>query len=162
MQTRPTRHPVWTVFLGPWCWRPTRPEGQLFGAHRERGRCLPQEDFTTTESSLYTSFYLRVNELPSSDARIVPISNSGTTVGNLQLRSNGALRLRNGSTQILSDSTTLDTGTLYRIGILQRRGIGSNAVLAGLSGNWRRGVWVAVRLHTHRHLDDTTQPATPV
>jgi hypothetical protein len=57
------------------------------------------------------------------------ISNSGTTVGNLQLTSSGALQLRNGSTQIGSNSATLSVGTLYRIGIHQKKGAGGNAVL---------------------------------
>jgi hypothetical protein len=92
------------------------------------GSSYLQEDVTAT-NDLYISFYLRINALPSSDARIALISNAGTTVGNIVLRSNGALRLRNGSTQIGSDSAPLSVGTLYRIGLRQKQGSGGNAAL---------------------------------
>jgi hypothetical protein len=93
------------------------------------GSSYLQEGFTAADD-LYVSFYLRVNALPSADTRIALISNGGTTLGNLVLRSNGALRLRNESAQITPDSTLLvNVGTLYRIGIHQKKGTGGNAML---------------------------------
>jgi hypothetical protein len=87
-----------------------------------------QEDFGAADD-LYISFLLRLNALPSADVRLVLISNAGTTVGNLVVRAGGALRLRNGTATIGSDSASLEVGKLYRIGIRQRRGNGSNALL---------------------------------
>jgi len=59
----------------------------------------------------------------------VLISNAGTTVGNLLLRTTGALRLRNSSTTAGVDSAPLAVGALYRVGVHQQRGAGSTAVL---------------------------------
>jgi hypothetical protein len=87
-----------------------------------------QENFSAADD-LYVSLALRVNALPSADTRILLISNNGTTVGNLVLRSNGALRLRNASTTIGADSAPLSVGTTYRVGIHQKRGSGGNGVL---------------------------------
>jgi hypothetical protein len=86
------------------------------------------EESFTSSADLYLSLYLRVNALPSSDTRIVLVSNAGTSVGNLVLRNTGILTLRNGSTSIGS-SAALTTGTLYRVGLRQRLGTGGNAVL---------------------------------
>jgi hypothetical protein len=79
--------------------------------------------------TLYVSFYLKVHERPSSDTRIALISSSGTTIGNLLLRSTGTLRLRNGSTTIGAESAALAVGTVYRVGLRQQKGSGGNAVL---------------------------------
>jgi hypothetical protein len=87
-----------------------------------------QEDFTAVDN-LYLSFYLKVNTLPTSDLRIALVSNSGTTVGELLLRTNGALRLRNAGTTVGTDSAALAAGTVYRIGLVQKKGTGGNAVL---------------------------------
>jgi hypothetical protein len=87
-----------------------------------------QEDFTAVDN-LFVSFYLKVNTLPTSDLRIALISNSGTTVGELLLRSNGSLRLRNAGTTIGSDSAALAAGTIYRIGLVQKKGTGGDALL---------------------------------
>ncbi|MBI5031561.1 MAG: hypothetical protein HZB51_13620 [Chloroflexi bacterium] len=92
------------------------------------GSAYLNENFTGVDD-IYVSFYLKVNSLPTADARIVLISNAGTTVGNLLLRTTGALRLRNGSTTIGVDTVPLTVGTLYRVGIHQRRGTGGNAML---------------------------------
>jgi hypothetical protein len=89
-----------------------------------------REDFPAA-TDVYVSLYLKVNALPSSDVRFVMFSDQGTTVGNIVLRSNGVLRLRNGATQIGADSAPLSTGTLYRIGLHQKAGTGSDAVLEG-------------------------------
>jgi hypothetical protein len=63
--------------------------------------------------------------------RIPLISNAGTSVGNIVLRPSGALRLRHASTTIGSESTPLSVGRVYRVGVHQKRGAGSNAVLEG-------------------------------
>jgi hypothetical protein len=80
---------------------------------------------------LYVSFYLKLNSLPASDQRILLISDAGTSVGNILLRTNGALRLRNASNTIGLDTAPLQTGTVYRVGIRQESGTGGNAVLEG-------------------------------
>jgi hypothetical protein len=59
----------------------------------------------------------------------VLFSNEGTTVGNLLLRSTGALQLRNASTAVGPVSTALQVGAIYRIGLHQKRGSGANAIL---------------------------------
>jgi hypothetical protein len=89
-----------------------------------------QENFTAVDE-LYVSFYLRINSLPTADVRIALISNAGTTVGNIVLRTTGTLRLRNGTTAIGADSAPLTAGTLYRVGLRQKRGTGGNAILEG-------------------------------
>jgi hypothetical protein len=86
------------------------------------------EDFVGVDE-LFVSFYLRLNARPASDARIAFISNAGTTVGNVVLRPTGALRLRVGSTTIGGETAPLATGTIYRLGLHQKRGAGGNAVL---------------------------------
>jgi hypothetical protein len=92
------------------------------------GSAYLNENFTGVDD-LYVSFYLKVNSLPSGDARLALISNVGTTVGNLVLRTTGALRLRNGSTTIGLDSAPLTVGSVYRVGLHQRRGTGANGQL---------------------------------
>ncbi len=87
-----------------------------------------QEDFTAVDS-LYMSFYVQINARPTSDLRIALISNAGTTLGELLLRSNGTLRLRNAGVIVGADSAALTNGTIYRIGIVQKKGTGGNAVL---------------------------------
>jgi hypothetical protein len=87
-----------------------------------------QETFADADD-ISVSLYLRLEALPSTDSRIVLFSNDGTTVGSLLLLSGGALQLRNASTAIDSPSDALRAGTLYRIGLHQKRGSGSNAVL---------------------------------
>ena len=61
--------------------------------------------------------------------RILHLSNGGTTVGNIQLRANGKLRLRNDASAVGSETAALSTNTLYRIGLRQRQGSGSDAIL---------------------------------
>jgi hypothetical protein len=87
-----------------------------------------QETFADVDD-ISVSFYLRLDALPSADTRIVLLSNDGTTVGNLLLRRDGTLLLRTASTAIGSPSAALRAGTLYRLGLHQKRGSGSNAVL---------------------------------
>jgi hypothetical protein len=92
------------------------------------GSAYLEETFTQVDD-LSVSFYFRLNALPASDVRIALISTAGTSVGNVLLRQNGALRLRYGSTTIGADTPPLAIGTLYRLGLHQKRGTGGNAVL---------------------------------
>jgi len=87
------------------------------------------ENFSGADD-VYMSFYLRVNAVPGGDVRVALVSNAGTSVGSLVLRSNGALRLKNGATTIGVDSPALVVGAVYRVGVHQKkRGTGANAVL---------------------------------
>jgi hypothetical protein len=87
-----------------------------------------QEDFSGVDN-LFVSFVLKINALPSSASRLMLISNSGTTIGNLLLNPNGSLKLRSGSTALGSESAPLAVNTLYWVGLHQARGTGGNAVL---------------------------------
>lgn len=88
-----------------------------------------REDFSAA-ADLYASFYVRFNALPSSSIQFVTLTDeNGGTVGNIQLRNTGKLRLRVGATTIGVDSSTLQTGTVYRIGLRQKQGTGGNAIL---------------------------------
>ena len=86
-----------------------------------------REDFSAADE-LFVSFYLRVNAL-SASSRLAMITNGTTNVGVLYLNSTGALQLRNGSTTIATSAAKLVPGTLYRVGLHQKKGTGSNAVL---------------------------------
>jgi hypothetical protein len=74
---------------------------------------------------------VRLAALPTTAVRILQIQDQGTTIGNLQLQTTGALRLRNNSTSVGALSTPLQVGVSYRIAIHQRAGTGTNAVLEG-------------------------------
>lgn len=87
-----------------------------------------QETFTAAADT-YVAFDLRLAARPSGTVRIVFFSDQGTTVGNIQLLSTGVLRLRSGSSTVGSDSTPLVAGTVYRVGLHQRSGTGSNGLL---------------------------------
>ncbi len=87
-----------------------------------------QENFTAADD-LYLSFYLKVNALPTTDVRIAQVVNGGATVGVIVLRTTGTLQLRNNTTPIGSESAALTVGTLYRVGLRQQKGTGSNAIL---------------------------------
>jgi PKD repeat protein len=89
-----------------------------------------ERSWTATDDG-YVSALIRFTALPTAAVRILQLSDAGTTIGNLQMQPNGALRLRNGSTVIGSDSTPLVPGATYRIAIHQKRGTGANAVLEG-------------------------------
>ncbi|HSS35818.1 MAG TPA: carboxypeptidase regulatory-like domain-containing protein [Patescibacteria group bacterium] len=83
----------------------------------------------TAAADAYVAFDLRLNAKPTGSVRIVFFSDQGTTVGNLQLQASGALRLRNGSSTIGVDSAPLVVGTVYRVGLHQKRSTGANGVL---------------------------------
>jgi RHS repeat-associated protein len=78
---------------------------------------------------LYVTFYVRVSSLPSNNTRILQISNGGTTVAEIQLTTAGKLRFRNAGTSIGLDSAALTVGSIYRVGVHQKKGTGANAVL---------------------------------
>jgi hypothetical protein len=61
--------------------------------------------------------------------RVALVSNAGTSVGGIFLRSTGVLRLKTGATTIGVDSPALVVGAVYRVGVHQKRGTGANAVL---------------------------------
>ncbi|MBI4787778.1 MAG: hypothetical protein HY782_12100 [Chloroflexi bacterium] len=86
------------------------------------------ENFTGV-SDVYVSFYFKLNAVPGSNVRIAFVSTAGTIRGNLLLRTNGSLRLRDSGTTIGADSAPLTAGTIYRIGLRQKVGTGSNGVL---------------------------------
>jgi PKD repeat protein len=87
-----------------------------------------QQSFAAVDN-IYVSFYIRVNSLPASSARIAMFSNAGTTVGNIQLMTDGRLQLRNASSAIGSNSAALATNTIYRVGLRQKKGAGGDAIL---------------------------------
>jgi PKD repeat protein len=87
-----------------------------------------QQSFAAVDD-IYVSFYLRVNSLPASQVRIAMFSNAGTTVGNIQLMTDGRLQLRNVSTMIGSYSAPLSVNTIYRVGLRQKKGAGGDAIL---------------------------------
>jgi PKD repeat protein len=86
------------------------------------------ENFSAADE-LFVSFYFQLNSLPSSNARIAQILNGSTTVGDILVTTSGKLRLRNDSTAIGTDSAALSVGTVYRIGLHQKKGSSGNAVL---------------------------------
>jgi hypothetical protein len=98
-----------------------------FSAHVPNTAASYLEERFTAVDDFYVSFYLRINA--PSLARLVQVSSSGVQVGNLILQSTGTLRLRVDTTVIGVASAPLTTGQLYRIGLHQKRGSGSNAVL---------------------------------
>ncbi len=87
-----------------------------------------ERSWTAADDS-WVAATIRFTAAPTAAVRILQLSDAGTTIGNLQLQVNGALRLRNGSTTVGSDSGPLAAGTTYRIAIHQKRGTGANAVL---------------------------------
>jgi galactose oxidase-like protein/carboxypeptidase family protein/PKD domain-containing protein/Kelch motif protein len=87
-----------------------------------------EESFAATDE-LFLAFTFSLRSLPPSDVRIARITNSGTTVGNVQLRTSGRLRLRVGTTNVGVETAPLVVGRSYRLGLHQRRGTGANAVL---------------------------------
>ena len=83
----------------------------------------------TAAADAYVAFDLRLNAKPTGSVRIVFFSDQGTTVGNLQVLATGAIRLRNGSSTIGADSAPLVVGTVYRVGLHQKRSTGGDGVL---------------------------------
>jgi RHS repeat-associated protein/uncharacterized repeat protein (TIGR01451 family) len=82
------------------------------------------------EEEVFITFSIVLHAYPASTTRIAVISNDGDNVGNLQLTTDGRLQLRNYTTSIGSASAPLQRGMRYRVGLHQKRGNGSTAVLA--------------------------------
>ena len=84
----------------------------------------------TPASDLYVSLYVRLKARPATESRVVQIfaGSAFDTVGNLTVTSTGTVRLRVGST-VVGTSVALQPGQLYRVGIRQKAGSGSNGVL---------------------------------
>ncbi|MFL6014516.1 MAG: N,N-dimethylformamidase beta subunit family domain-containing protein [Gaiellaceae bacterium] len=86
---------------------------------------------------LYVSFYVRANALPTVDDRVAQVLASGTTVANLWLRASGTLCLKWGNswsggsagTACTPSTKPLVPGTVYRVGVHQRRGDGTGNAL---------------------------------
>jgi hypothetical protein len=100
------------------------------GVHNSTDAAYLEEGFPGADDVL-VSFYVKLGSLPPEDVRIALISNSGASVGNIVLHTSGALRLRYASTMIGAESAPLAVGTIYRVGIRQKRGAGADAVLEG-------------------------------
>jgi hypothetical protein len=89
---------------------------------------MATDDLTVTMS-------MRLNALPAGDVRVVTASSMIQPVGNLVVRSNGKLCLRNavswigGSVNTACTTTSLAVGTTYRLTLRQIRGSGGNGIL---------------------------------
>ncbi|AKJ01801.1 Glucuronyl hydrolase [Archangium gephyra] len=87
-----------------------------------------EEHFTDT-TDFSTSFYLRVESLPSENTDLVSFLKGRTPLGNLFLRRNGTLFARNGPFEVGPRSNPMEEGELYRISLSQKRESGSFAIL---------------------------------
>ena len=94
------------------------------------GTSFGTQSYTATDE-IFISLYVRLAAIPAGQVRVVRITDAGTSVGALTLETTGKLTLRSGTTSIAATPTALVVGTLYRIGIHQKKGTGSNAVLEG-------------------------------
>ena len=94
------------------------------------GTSYGTQTYTATDE-IFLSLYIRLAAIPSAQVRVVRITDAGTSVGALTLETTGKLTLRNGSTSLGATTAALTPGTLYRIGIHQKRGTGSNGTLEG-------------------------------
>ena len=94
------------------------------------GTSYGTQTYTATDE-IFLSLYIRLAAIPSAQVRVVRITDAGTSVGALTLETTGKLTLRNGSTSLGATTAALTPGTLYRIGIHQKRGTGSNGMLEG-------------------------------
>jgi len=101
---------------------------EAYAASMNAANSYLTENFSAADE-LFVSFYVQLNGLPGSSARIAQVLNGSATIGNILLTTSGKLRLRNNSTTIGADSAPLSVGTIYRIGLYQKKGTGGNAVL---------------------------------
>ncbi|MEQ1758998.1 MAG: fibronectin type III domain-containing protein, partial [Vicinamibacterales bacterium] len=97
------------------------PLKETFSARINGATSYVEEDITAT-SDLRVTFYLKLNALPTGDVQLLRILNGGTAAGNLLLRSNGQLRLRDNATTVGLDSAQLVVGQMYRVGVRQKTG----------------------------------------
>ncbi len=104
----------------------------LVGAYSARvanaGNAYLTESFPAA-AEIFLVCSLRLDQIPASEVRVLQLSGSGTTLGSLQVRSSGKLRLKLGSTGVGAESAPLAVGEVYRIGIRERKGSGSDGLL---------------------------------
>jgi hypothetical protein len=94
------------------------------------GNSFGTQTFTASDE-VFISLYVRLVSIPSGEIRMVRITDGGTSVGAITLESNGKITLRGGTTNLGASSSALVAGTVYRIGIHQKKGSGGNSVLEG-------------------------------
>ena len=85
----------------------------------------------TATDEIFISLYVRLPAIPTSQVRVIRITDGGTSVGAITLDTTGKITLRSSTTSLGASSTALTAGTVYRIGIHQKKGTGSNGVLEG-------------------------------
>ncbi|HJZ05130.1 hypothetical protein A2634_03600 [Candidatus Amesbacteria bacterium RIFCSPHIGHO2_01_FULL_48_32] len=89
------------------------------------------ENFSPAVSDVYVSFYLRVNTLPTTNATMFDLRDTGTArKGMLQVTTASKLRLSNNGSVVGSDSPALTPGTIYRVGIHEKVGSGNGILEA--------------------------------
>jgi hypothetical protein len=90
------------------------------------------EDYTAI-STVYVSAIIYFTALPAStQCRVLQIKTTNTVIAQLYVNSSGKVQLRDGTTQVGSDSTlTIAINTPYRIGIRYTAGTGANGILEG-------------------------------
>ena len=110
------------------------------GAHSARLAAVGNsylDERTTAVDDLNLSFYVRLNALPAGDVRMALAYSGITSGGNLVVRANGAVCLRNGNAWVggspstACSATPLAVGTTYRLRLHQVRGTGGDAILEG-------------------------------
>jgi hypothetical protein len=94
------------------------------------GASYGTQSFTAADE-VFISIYIKIAALPAGQVRVLRIADGGTSVGALTLETTGKVTLRNSSTSVGATTIALTPGTLYRMGIHQKRGTGSNGVLEG-------------------------------
>jgi hypothetical protein len=116
-----------TKIVGPVTLRTDGPVKGQYAAETTANGYLEQKIAATPD--LYASFYVTIDGLPSNNLRVIQLSSNGATVGNIVIRTDGRLRLRVDAAGIGADSAPLVPGQVYRIGLRQRAGTGSNGIL---------------------------------
>ena len=94
------------------------------------GSSYGRENFSATDQ-IFISLYVRIGAIPAGQVRLVRITDQGTTVGAITIETSGKVTLRSGTTNLGATTIALKPGTVYRVGIHQKKGTGSNAVLEG-------------------------------
>jgi len=94
------------------------------------GSSYGRENFSATDQ-IFISLYVRIGAIPAGQVRLVRITDQGTTVGAITIETSGKVTLRSGTTNLGATTIALKPGTVYRVGIHQKKGTGSTAVLEG-------------------------------
>ena len=95
------------------------------------GTSYGTQTYTATDE-IFLSLYVRIGAIPAGQVRLVRIASGSTTLGVITLeKATGSITLRNGTTAVGVASAPLTPGTVYRIGIHQKKGTGSNGILEG-------------------------------